>query len=255
MKTEYMAFISYGKDSLAMLEAISLLKLPLDKIISVDIWPTSTIRGEHPETLKFRDNADKFIKNRYNIDVTHIKADITYEEQFYKLRNHYATNSKKIYGFPIVKGAWCNSRLKMKPINDLIKNKNVIQYLGIASDELLRIYRHTNPNIVLPLVEIGWSEKDCFEFCEKHNILSPVYYSSFRDGCWFCHNQGIEQLRLLRKNYPDLWKLMLKWDNDSPVCFKPDGHTLHDFDKRFKLEDLGIVPKDRTFRWKMIEKR
>lgn len=71
-------------------------------------------------------------------------------------------------------------------------------------------------------------------------------------GCWFCHNQGIDQLRILRKEYPDLWKLLMKWDRDSPVSFHADGHTVHDFDLRFQAEDLDLVPKDRKFRWKML---
>lgn len=73
-----------------------------------------------------------------------------------------------------------------------------------------------------------------------------------KGGCWFCHNQGIDQLRLLRKTYPDLWKLLLKWDRDSPVTFKADGHTVRDYDLRFQAEDLGLVPTDRKFRWKML---
>ena len=51
-------------------------------------------------------------------------------------------------------------------------------------------------------------------------------------------------MRLLRKNYPDLWALMLKWDEDSPVTFKADGHTVHDFDRRFQLEDEGFGAAD-----------
>jgi hypothetical protein len=57
----------------------------------------------------------------------------------------------------------------------------------------------------------------------------------------------------LRKNYPKLWQLLLKWDADSPVTFKADGRTVHDYDRRFEYEDLGIVPKDRTFKWKMLD--
>ena len=57
----------------------------------------------------------------------------------------------------------------------------------------------------------------------------------------------------MRKNYPEYWEIMLKWDSDSPVTFKSDGHTIHDFEKRFALEDKGIVPCDRKFRWKMLE--
>ena len=60
-------------------------------------------------------------------------------------------------------------------------------------------------------------------------------------------------MRLLRRNYPDLWALMLKWDNDSPVTFKPDGHTVHDFDERFALEDKGFISKDDRFSWSMLD--
>lgn len=60
-----------------------------------------------------------------------------------------------------------------------------------------------------------------------------------------CHNQGVNQLRQLRKEYPQLWALLLKWDTDSPVNFKANGHTVHDYDRRFQLEDEHfLVPGD-----------
>ena len=130
----------------------------------------------------------------------------------------------------------------------------VIQYLGIAFDEPKRIERHSQRSgIVLPLVEIGWTEEMCRKWCEDNDLLSPIYTTATRGGCWFCHNQGIEQLRLLRKNYPDLWQLLLKWDLDSPVTFKADGHTVHDFDKRFQLEDEMLIVPEAPFRWKMLD--
>lgn len=130
---------------------------------------------------------------------------------------------------------------------------NIVQYLGIAADEPERIARHTKPGIILPLVEAGWDEAYCRQWCSEYSLLSPIYTSSSRGGCWFCHNQTINQLRLLRKDYPDLWSLLMKWDIDSPVTFKADGHTVHDFDRRFQLEDEGKIPSDRKFRWKMME--
>ena len=87
---------------------------------------------------------------------------------------------------------------------------------------------------------------------KKNGLLSPIYTTSTRGGCWFCHNQSVDQLRLLRKNYPDLWELMLKWDMDSPVTFKADGHTVHDFERRFQLEDDGIITSDQRFRWEWL---
>lgn len=86
------------------------------------------------------------------------------------------------------------------------------------------------------------------------DMLSPTYEGSTRDGCWFCHNQSIAQLRKLRKEYPELWALLLKWDKDSPVTFKADGHTVHDFDERFRLEDERLIdPNAKVFRWSMLD--
>ena len=132
---------------------------------------------------------------------------------------------------------------------------NIVQYLGIAADEPIRIARHAEKEgIVLPLVDIGWDEAYCRQWCEENDLLSPIYTTATRGGCWFCHNQGVDQLRLLRKNYPELWGLLLKWDNDSPVTFKSDGHTVHDFDKRFNAEDMGLIDMNKRFRWNDVLK-
>ena len=178
----------------------------------------------------------------------------TYEKCFYR-RFQRGKKSGEIYGFPMQRGPWCNDRLKMAAL-DKVKNigTGVIQYVGIASDEPERIARHTKPGILLPLVELGWDEAYCRKWCVEKDLLSPIYTTSARGGCWFCHNQGVEQLRLLRKNYPNLWDLLMKWDADSPVTFHADGRTVQDFEKRFKNEDDGNVPSDRRFRWKMLEK-
>lgn len=107
---------------------------------------------------------------------------------------------------------------------------------------------------VLPLVQIGWDEELCGLEATYMGMLSPTYQGSTRDGCWFCHNQSVGQLRKLRKEHPDLWALLMKWDSDSPVTFKADGHTVHDFDRRFQYEDEGLIsPTDKNFRWSMLE--
>ena len=180
---------------------------------------------------------------------------LTYERLFYRLIQR-GRNKGKIYGFPMVKGAWCNSELKVSALDSIAKvnnGKHIIQYLGIAADEPERIKRHTVPGKCLPLVDIGWDEAYCRRWCEENNLLSPIYTTAQRGGCWFCHNQSVDQLRLLRRNYPELWSLLLKWDLDSPICFRPDGHTVHDFDKRFAMEESGEIPTNRKFRWKMLQ--
>ena len=359
--TEYILSLSYGKDSLACLEAIKQLGYPLDRIVHAEVWATDTIPADLPPMIDFKAHADKIIKEKYGYTVEHICAvrggkKLTYDTQFYEWINE-GRNKDRIYGFPYTLGAWCNSRLKVnvlqsiarennlrktvlsytqeteeasngrgekftasspngfpvqqvpwcnsglkKPVfrqlNSRIPNpkrnlvqqqpqncchtgfqsqsaegigvpnsnsgfsgspiaqgakKNIVQYLGIAADEPERIKRHSVPGKMLPLVDIGWDEAYCRQWCEENDLLSPIYTTATRGGCWFCHNQGVDQLRLLRKNYPDLWQLLLKWDKDSPTTFKSDGHTVHDFEKRFEAEDKGIVKAgDKKFRWKQV---
>lgn len=132
-------------------------------------------------------------------------------------------------------------------------NRNIVEYLGIACDEPAR-HGQLNEKKRAPLVEFGIDEDLCGLYCQYNDMLAPTYETSCRDGCWFCHNQGVDQLRLLRRNYPDLLALLMKWDLDSPVTFKADGHTVHDFDRRFQLEEERKVPTDRAFRWNMLNK-
>ena len=265
--------LSYGKDSLACFGACEQLGITIDRIVHAEVWATDTIPADLPPMVEFKKHADKIIKERYGIEVEHYRADLDYESGFYhKIKPETIAKRKEegrhiskyqqydderaIWGFPIVLGPWCNSRLKMAAVklaNE--QSQSNFQILGIAADEPKRIERHSKrDNVILPLVEIGWTEAMCREWCEQNDLLSPIYTTATRGGCWFCHNQGVDQLRLLRKNYPELWALLLKWDKDSPVTFKPDGHTVHDFDRRFQAEDNGIIlPNDRTFRWSQID--
>ena len=253
--------LSYGKDSLACLGAIEQLGLPLDRIVHAEVWATDTIQADLPPMVEFKEKADAIIKERLGFEVEHFHSKaygtekFTYEKGFYRLKGKKSYRAGTITGFPFSKcGAWCNSELKMAAINAALKSaKGCVQYVGIAADEPKRLERLDGLSKISPLGLIGWTEADAKQWCIDNDLLSPIYTYSARGGCWFCHNQGISQLRLLRKNYPELWRLLLKWDTDSPVSFKPDGHTVHDFDHRFRLEDDGLIEPKATFRWSMLD--
>jgi len=238
---EYIASLSYGKDSIAMLEIIKQHDMPLDRIVHVEIMATDTIPADLPPMMEFKGKADKIIKERYGIEVEHLHAPKSYEERFYTKFSKGKCKGE-IYGFPLVKGSWCNSELKTRWLKKL--EKDAIIYIGIAADEPNRFHNLTDRKHS-PLVEHGITEAEARQICERLDLLSPIYKQSARGGCWFCHNQPVGQLRLLRKQYPEYWKLMLKWDNDSPVHFKPDGRTVHDFDRQFAEEDRQIC-----FEWR-----
>jgi len=138
---QYVARISHGKDSLKMLDVIVTRGLPLDRITTTDVWATDTIRGEHPEMVKFKDMADEYIWQKYRIEVEHLCAmrngeKLTYEKLFYHVprrknagggvlsnKGRYSASrpcgvhgvsqtsnephEPRIQGFPAQIGSWC----------------------------------------------------------------------------------------------------------------------------------------------------
>lgn len=247
---EHILSLSYGKDSLACLGAIEQLGWPLDRIVHAEVWATDAIPADLPPMVEFKAHVDKIIKERWGIEVEHVRAKHTYQGVFYRRRKSGKAQGQ-IHGFPMQRGAWCNDRLKTQVLDSI--KRGCISYIGIAADETERCNRLLE-NQRSPLVEVGWTEADCRQWCERNGLLSPIYTTVTRGGCWFCHNQPAAELRQTRKKYPELWALMLKWDRDSPVTFKADGHTVHEFDRRFELEDMGLLsPDDKVFRWAMLD--
>lgn len=234
---------------MACLGAIDQLQWPLTKIVTAEVWATDTIPADPPPMMEFKEKADAIIKTRWGIEVEHIRHKMSYEDMLYR---PICRGPKKgiMKGFPLTckSKSWCK---KLKEI-DKISRMGIV-YVGIAKNEKNRF--HVLSDIKKsPLVKAGWTEEKCRRWCKKNDLLSPIYTTATRGGCWFCHNQGVDQLRLLRKNYPEYWALMLKWDKDSPVTFRADGRTVHDFEKRFQAEDDKLIFADETFRWDLLDK-
>ena len=238
---------------MACLGAIEQLGWPLNRIVHAEVWATDTIPADLPPVVEFKDKADRIIKERWGIDVEHYDAGESFEHHFYRIRSEKSpTNGGIMYGWPMRRGSWCNSGLKMRALHKARSEIRNIIYIGIAADEPNRFHNLSNTKLS-PLVEAGWTEDDCRKWCEENDLLSPIYTTATRGGCWFCHNQGVGQLRLLRKNYPELWALMLKWDADSPTTFTSDGRTVLDYDIRFHMEDNGLLNPQKRFLWKYVD--
>lgn len=178
-KAQYILSLSYGKDSLACLGAIEMLGWPLDRIVHAEIWATDTIPADLPPMVEFKAHADKIIKERWGITVEHIKAKRTFEQLFYRRKqdSKYESRNGNIYGWPMVKHPYCNSNLKMEAINraqKVLQGQRAIQYVGIAADEPKRFHNLTGKT-KSPLVELGWTELDCMEWCRENELLSPIY--------------------------------------------------------------------------------
>ena len=60
-----------------------------------------------------------------------------------------------------------------RPCKVLLMPPDAIQYVGIAADEQRR-FNILSDIKKSPLVEIGWTEDDCYQWCKNNNLLSPL---------------------------------------------------------------------------------
>lgn len=236
---KYIANCSFGKDSLAAIIVSVEHGIFIDKAVYSRVMFDDDISAEYPEHEEFiHGKAIPLLEKRYGIKTDIVQADTTYVKQFFKVFSR-GKRKGKIYGFPFLKGPWCNSNLKIRPIKRYEKSyidEELIKILGIAYDEQNRIKRGKSDKIY-PLVTYQIIEKEAFNICKKNDLLSPAYNENrTRLGCWFCHNQRISQLKYLRKKHPELWEKLMQLDLDSPCRFKANK-TLHDIELRLKQED------------------
>lgn len=83
--------------------------------------------------------------------------------------------------------------------------EEITTYVGIAIDEPARLAR-LKPGCVSLLAKYGYTEQMAKGLCERYGLLSPIYDTGTRGGCWFCPNAKIDSLCRFRRNSPELWK-------------------------------------------------
>lgn len=235
------ASISGGKDSLAALVTHIESGGRCDGAIYCRIMFDSETSAELPEHEEWlHEKCFPTLEREYGIKTKIVQGPYTYEDCFYK---RYERGSKvgKIWGFPFLRGPWCNTRLKIRPLQKFTKTLgDYTEIVGIAADEEKRIQRKTVSGKILPLVERGITEAGAADICKRRGLLSPAYNGGrTRLGRWFCHNQRIGELKRLYFDYPQLWEKLATLDRASPVTFKP-GYTLADFARRFSIEGQQI---------------
>lgn len=249
---KHIAFLSFGKDSIAQIIKIKELGLPLDEVIYVDIRYTPEISGEHPLLAAWIPTAEKIIKEKFGITVKHLSAQYSFREYFYRKKQKGA-HIGEIYGFPFQIESWCNSRLKLDVIRRYENsfNENITEYVGIAADEVdrmdaLRLRQTDKIQKRSVLYENGINEADAFEICKPYNLVSPTYEITDRAGCWFCVKQKIYSVYRLWKDYPEYFNDLKTIEKDSR-CLMLKTQSLEDLEKRFIN---GYIPKQRKRRRK-----
>lgn len=233
----YCASWSGGKDSMGTVLLALKHNEPLDRVVFSEVMFDNEkgISGEIPEHANFIHNVAIPKLESMGLKVDVLRSDIDYKWFFTNKLKNGGRFKGRLYGFPI--GGMCviNRDCKIKPIKDYYKqfeDYEIVQYVGIAKDEHIRLARLKNNQVSL-LAKYGYTEKMAYDLCKECDLLSPIYENGTRNGCFFCPNEKIPRFVHLRKHHPEIWREMQELSKTPNLCsygFKY-GKTLQEIEK------------------------
>lgn len=253
MKEKYIVVsFSGGKDSTAMLLRMLENGNKIDEVVRCDTGK------EFPAMYRHIDKVKSLVESK-GIKFTTLKSEKSFD--YYMFEHKPKRRNPNLIGnvglsWAGSRARWCTSKLKTdiftKYFSSLKKQYRVIRCIGIAADEGYRLKRAHNQseNHRHPLIEWGWDERQCLEYCYSQGFDWDGLYKHFkRVSCWCCPLTPLSELRILRKHFPDLWEELRNMDNRTWRKFKAD-YSVEELDKRFAFEEerlkngLPITTKD-----------
>lgn len=236
MKKNFVASLSCGKDSLAMV-----LRLMEE--------------GKTLTHCVFYDTGMEFQSIYHNIEkIKPILADYGCEFTILSPKQHFLYDmllrtvnegtDRQHYGYE-----WCGGCTRWRTTNKiqainkyLAQLGNYVQYIGIAADEPSRVKEERNK--VYPLVEWEMTEKDCLTYCyskgwnwqengvELYDVLDRV-------SCWCCTNKNLKELKNMYYYLPHYWNLLKALQSRIDRAFS-GRYTVFQLEERFKREGMQM---------------
>lgn len=206
---KYIANVSFGKDSLAMLILIIKNKLPLDEVVFYDTGM------EFNAIYNIRDKV-KPLLYQLGIKYTELKPIMSFKDKMY----NYPHSSRK---GEIKQGyGWCGGLCRWgtsEKVRTLDKYcKEAHQYIGIALDEPNRLERLKGTNKSSPLAELGYTEEMALKLCYDEGFTwnengIELYSILDRVSCWCCRNKNLKELANYKKHLPQYFNKLIDLEN------------------------------------------
>ncbi len=204
---KYIASVSFGKDSLAMLLLIMEKGLPLDEVVFYDT-------GMEFETIyKIRDDVIQILSAR-GIKYTEIQPEKGFRFGMFEQPHTSRKDGITRFGY-----GWCGGPCRWgthEKISALDRYaRGAIQYVGFAADET---HRKQEAGKCYPLIEYGMTEAQCLKYCndrgfewlEESDIvpggLVDLYSILDRVSCWCCANKNRKELKNIYIYLPQYWE-------------------------------------------------
>lgn len=232
----YIASVSFGKDSLAMLLKLLELKYPLNEVIFYDTGM------EFDCIYKNRDKVKKILKEQ-NILFTELKPILSFEyKMFEKPVKH--RNGETSKGYSWCGGCRWGTSEKTNIISKYLKKYNTYyEYIGIAFDEKKRIEKNRPKTKLLPLVELQMTEKDCLEYCYSKGFNwnedgIELYSILDRCSCWCCANKNLKELEKYYLYLPKYWNKLKEFQKRTDRPMKYNKYTVFDLERKFNEKHM-----------------
>ena len=246
----HIASCSFGKDSIATILLALENNEPLDRVVFAEVMfdHSRGVSGEIPEHIEwvYSTAIPKLEAMGIPVDVVRAERDYIY---FFQNAGGGGRHKGKIYGFPLGGKCTVQRDCKLKPIrryyDKWLAEYDITQYVGIAKDEpdrLARICDTQKIKKISLLDKYGYTEAMARAKCEEYGLLSPIYQTGTRNGCWFCPNASIKQFSRFRKVHPDLWAELVKLSHTPNLCsygFKY-GLTVQEVEKKILWEERQL---------------
>ncbi len=196
--------------------------MPIDAVVFAD----TTM--EFPPMYEHIDRVEQFLKAERGISITRLRAEQSFEQFMFDAMKEDNKRAIPGYGWPNISVRWCTWALKVQTIQAFSRTLGVTpyHYIGFAADETKRLQRKKNqhPMKRYPLVDWGVTEAHALEGCYRAGYTWDGLYEDFsRVSCWCCPLQSLEELRVLRAHYPELWTELRRLDDRAIAQFGRDN--------------------------------
>lgn len=229
---KYIASVSFGKDSLAMLLKLIELNYPLNEVVFYDTGM------EFKAIYNIRDKIIPILLEN-DIKYTELKPENSFEYTMFDkpVKKRDGTISK---GY-----SWCGGRCrwgtteKLKAIEKYCKGH--YEYVGIAIDEPQRLNKERKGNKIFPLAELNMTEKKCLDYCRSKGFNweedgIDLYDILDRVSCWCCCNKNLKELKNYYKYLPEYWDKLKELQSRTDRPMKYNKYTVYDLEEKFKME-------------------
>ena len=236
----YVASVSFGKDSLAMLLLLLEKRYPLDEVVFYDT-------GKEFQAIYNLEQKIKPMLEHLGIKYTRLEPKLSFDyKMFEKPVCKRGTNEVHKYGY-----LWCGGTCRWGTTDKLQHIKCYLsqygdykEYVGIAADETERLLKEREDTKLFPLAEWGMTEQDCLQACyergyhwyeQTSNGVIELYDILDRVSCWCCRNKNLKELKGIYDYLPEYWEKLRGMQSKLKEPMKGEGKDIFNLEKWFRV--------------------